>query len=66
MSLLNADVDIFTGVLAGQLEWVVPTVVPPDQTRFVGDRQTFFHVKRLLGVLCVPSPPDCTCDEVIF
>lgn len=45
VSLLNADAKIFAKVLAKRLERVVPTVVSPDQTGFVKNRQSFFNIR---------------------
>lgn len=41
VSVLNADAKIF----AKCLERVVPTVVSPDQTGFVKNRQSFFNIR---------------------
>lgn len=40
-----------------RLEKVIPTLISPDQTGFVKDRQLFFNIRWLLNVLYAPSPP---------
>ncbi len=41
ISLLNCDVKILAKVLASRLEDVLPTVISPDQTGFIKNRQSF-------------------------
>lgn len=56
ISLLNCDVKILAKVLASRLEDVLPTIISPDQTGFIKNRQSFFNIRRLLNVIyCILS-----------
>lgn len=55
ISLLNVDNKIFAKILAIRLESVLPTVVSPDQTGFVKDRQLFFNIRRLFNIIYTQS-----------
>ncbi len=61
ISLLNCDVKILAKVLASRLEDVLPTVISPDQTGFIKNRQSFFNIRRLLNVVYFQhqSVPEC-------
>lgn len=51
ISLLNVDNKILAKILAMRLESVLPTVVSPDQTGFIKDRQLFFNIRRLFNII---------------
>ena len=61
ISLLNNDVKILAKVLARRLEDVLPSVISPDQTGFIKNRQSFFNICRLFNILYSPSEsvPEC-------
>ena len=61
ISLLNNDVKILAKVLARRLEDVLPSVISPDQTGFIKNRQSFFNIRRLFNILYSPSEsvPEC-------
>lgn len=58
LSLLNVDNKIFAKVLATRLEEILPTVISPDQTGFIKNRQLFFNIRRLLNIIYTPSSDD--------
>lgn len=45
VSLLNTDAKILTKVLAKRLERIIPTIISPNQTGFVKNRQSFFDIR---------------------
>ena len=55
------DVKIIAKVLARRLEDVLPSVISPDQTGFIKNRQSFFNIRRLFNILYSPSEsvPEC-------
>lgn len=62
ISLLNCDVKILAKVLASRLEEVLPTIISPDQTGFIKNRQSFFfNIRLLLNVVYSQHQaiPDC-------
>lgn len=42
ISLLNTDINILAKVLACRLEGVLPSIISPNQTGFIKNRQSFF------------------------
>lgn len=65
VSLLKTDVKILAKVLARRLERVIPTIVSPDQTGFVKNRQSFFNIRRLFNILYTSAPPGQQDEETI-
>lgn len=51
ISLLNVDYKILSKTLALRLERVMSSIVHPDQTGFITNRQSFFNVRRMLNIL---------------
>lgn len=51
LSLLNADYKVLTKLLALWLETVISTIIHPDQTGFVKNRQGSDNVRRLLHII---------------
>lgn len=61
ISLINADLNIFSKVLASRLETVVEKIISPDQTGFIKDRLVADNIRRLLHILSETNkiPPSC-------
>lgn len=61
ISLINADLKIFSKVLASRLEVVIGKIVNPDQTGFIKCRLASDNIRRLLHILSASHdiPHDC-------
>lgn len=51
LSLLNADIKLFSKTLAGRLEVYLPKLIHPDQSGFVKKRLSADNLRRLLHIL---------------
>lgn len=58
ISLLNVDSKIFAKMIARRLEAVLPTIISPDQTGFIKNRQSSSNIRRLYNIIYGSSPPD--------
>ncbi len=61
ISLINADLKIFSKVLASRLETVIGKIISPDQTGFIKGRVAADNIRRLLHILSAMNriPPEC-------
>lgn len=61
ISLINADLKIFSKVLASRIETVVGKIISPDQTGFIRGRLASDNIRRLLHILSATHkiPPAC-------
>ena len=61
ISLINADLKIFSKVLTSRLEKVIGKIISPDQTGFMKGRLASDNLRRLLHVVSASHkiPPDC-------
>lgn len=55
--LLFVDVRILAKILARRLGPIMPSIISEDQTGFMGGRNSFSNVRRLLGVILTQSSP---------
>lgn len=51
ISLLNTDYKILAKILARRLEEILPSIISPDQTGFVKQRQSFFSIWRFFNIM---------------
>lgn len=56
ISLLNVDFKLQSKTLALRLESVLPSIISPDQTRFIKNRHSFFNLRRLFNTIYHPTP----------
>lgn len=56
--MLNVDSKIFAKMIARRLEAVLPTIISPDQTGFIKNRQSSSNIRRLYNIIYGSSPPD--------
>ena len=51
ISLLNSDLKIYAKILANRLVNIIPTLIKPDQVRFVKSRQAPDSTRRMLNII---------------
>lgn len=65
ISLLNVDSKIFAKMIARRVEAVLPTIISPDQTGFIKNRQSSSNIRRLYNIIYGSSPPRQTGSSYI-
>lgn len=64
ISLLNTDIKPLAKVLALRLDSILPSIICPDQTGFVQNRQAFSNVGRLFNIIY--NPPSSPISEIVI